>query len=114
VESELAGFAITRNSMLSGFPVTAIVDFMLLPEHRSLAGALHDDLARLSRQNRTAGLIFMTTKSVAARSALLRNGYVRTNIQFKLILKWLGAGDPPATFWDEPTWHLTWIDTDNL
>ena len=113
-EARLVGLAVTRSSMLSGFPVTCIVDFMLLPEHRFLAGALHDELERLSIQNGTAGLIVMATRSNASRWMLLRNGYFKSNVEFKLILKWLAADPAPECFWDERAWHLSWLDTDNL
>ncbi len=113
-KSHLAGVAITRNSILSGFPVTNILDLMLLPEYREAAGALHDALVRISRHSRTAGLVVMCTGSDAARWALLRNGYFKSKIEFKLILKWLSDDPAPPSFWDEAAWHLTWLDTDNL
>ena len=113
VKSGLAGVAITRNSILSGFPITNIVDFMLLPEHHDAAGALHDALARVSKRNRTAGLVMMCTQTEAARWSVFRNGFFKTRIQFKLILKWLSSADPePASFWDEAAWHVTGLDTD--
>jgi Acetyltransferase (GNAT) domain len=110
----VVGLAVTRPSKVGGFPVTCIVEFMLLPEHRTLAGAIHDELARLSRQNATAGLVVMATRSNAHRWMLFRNGYFKSNVEFKLILKWLAADPTPASFWDESAWHLTWLDTDNL
>jgi hypothetical protein len=113
-ESQLVGLAITRNSTLSGFPLTNILDFMLLPQHQALAGAVHDDLAELSRQTGTAGLVVMTTRSNAVRWGLRRNGFIRSTVEFKLILKWLSAEPAPDLFWDESAWHLTWADTDNL
>ena len=113
-DSQLAGLAITRNSILHGFPITNIVDFLILPQYKSAAGALHDELARLSRETGTAGLVVMTTQSNAARWGLRRNGYFRSKIEFKLILKWLSTEAAPNTFWSESAWHLTWADTDNL
>ena len=114
VGSTLAGVAIARNSRLSGFAMTNVVDFMLLPEHREKAGALHDALAQTAKQSGTAGLVIMSTPADAARWNLYRNGFVKTKIVFKLILKWLAAEPAPAAFWDEGAWHLTWLETDNL
>jgi Acetyltransferase (GNAT) domain len=114
IKCALAGVAITRNSILSGFPITNILDLMLLPECRQAAGTLHDALAQVSKRSGTAGLAVMSTRSDAARWNLCRNGYFKTSVQFKLILKWLAADPAPASFWDESAWHLTWLDTDNL
>lgn len=113
-DSLLAGFAVTRRSAVHGIPVTAILDFLVLPEFRPLSGALHDDLRRLCFDNGSAGLTAMTTRPGARRWKLFANGYVKTNIQFKLILKWLAAGDAPKSLLDEEAWHLSWSDTDNL
>ncbi len=110
-EGATVGFAVTRSSVIQGIPVTCVVDFLALPGH---AGVLHGDLEKISRQNRTAGLVFMTNPSTARRLALFRNGFVKTGIQFKLILKWLSSEPTPDHFWREPSWHLTWADTDNL
>ena len=113
-QSRLAGVAIVRNSILNGFPITNIVDFMLLPQDGGLAGALLDALDEISKRAGTAGLVCMCTRSDAARCGLLRNGYFRSTIEFKLILKWLRDDPEPESFWSESAWHLTWLDTDNL
>ncbi len=112
--SVLAGFAVTRRTAVHGIPVTAILDFLVLPEFRSHCGPLHDDLRSLCFDNGSAGLTIMTTRTGARRSQLFAGGYVKTNIQFKLILKWLANSDAPKSFLDEEAWHVSWSDTDNL
>lgn len=110
----LAGLAITRTTALSGFSATGIVEFMILPEHRTAAGALHDELLRIANRQGTIGVVAMVTEPQVARWMLLRNGYLKSPVKFELILKWLAARPEPASFWDAAAWHLTWADTDNL
>ncbi len=113
-DNALAGVAITRTTALSGFSATGVVDFMILPEYRNAAGALHDELLRTAIRHDTIGVVAMVTEPQVARWMLLRNGYLKSPVKFELILKWLAAGPEPESFWDAASWHLTWADTDNL
>jgi hypothetical protein len=111
---KLQGVAFLRDTMLSHFRMTAIVDLMLTPEAAPFGGALHDAMADVVRESSTAGLVIMCAIPDAARLSLYRYGFWKTPIVFKLILKWLRDDPVPPHFLSAQHWHLTWLDTDNL
>lgn len=112
--AELAGFAVVRNSAVAGMDVTAVVEFMVLPGRERNCRLLHRNLEVFCRESATAGIVILCTTPDATRWQLYRNGYVKSPVQFTLILKWLAASPEPVAFSDARAWHLTWVDTDNL
>ncbi len=92
----------------------AIVDFMLLSHVQSAVGRLHEEIARLARECGVAAVVIMVSRPEARFLRLARNGFFRSPVEFKLILKWLAQSPPPVPFWQADSWHLAWADTDNL
>jgi hypothetical protein len=111
---ELTGMAVVSNSKINHLDVTALVDLMILSERASQAGALHREVERFARESRTGGVAIMATRPDAARWRLFRYGFLKSPIEFKLILKWLSEAPVPAPLWQPQAWHLSWADTDNL
>jgi hypothetical protein len=111
---DLTGVAVLRNSTISHLDVTAVVDLMILSDHASAAASLHRAIEEFARQSGTGGVVIMTTQPDAARWRLYRHGFLKSPIEFKLILKWLSEAPVPAAFWRPHAWHLSWADTDNL
>jgi hypothetical protein len=111
---QLAGLAITRNTLSPGFNVLGIADLMILDEYLPVAGVLHDALASLARTSGAAGVSVMCAIPEAHRLRLFGNGYVRTPYKFQFIAKWLADGDAPGSSWDAHRWHLMWLDADTL
>ncbi len=112
---EVGAVAIARIDHLpQGFDVLAIVDLLLLAQARPAVGRLHEALAAEARVRGAAGVVMMAPRPEARFLRLGRNGYFRSPVQFKLILKWLAAEPEPEGFWRADAWHLAWADTDNL
>jgi hypothetical protein len=114
IRGRLGAVAITRPTHLHGFDVLAIVDMMVLPEFRSAIGRLHEEIARIARESGAAAVVTMTTRPDARFLRLGRNGFLRSPVEFKLILKWLSRAPVPPSLWEAKSWHLAWADTDNL
>jgi hypothetical protein len=113
-DGQLGGLAVTRLTELHGFAVLAVVDIMVLAGFRRAAGRLHEETAKLARESGAAAVVVMLPRPEARFLRLGGNGFFRSPVEFKLILKWLAEGPPPDSFSDASAWHLTWADTDNL
>ena len=111
---ELGALAVTRITRLQGFDVLAVVDLMVLPQFQGAVGRLHEEIARQARECGAAGVVIMVPRPEARLLRLTRNGFFKSSVVFKLILKWLAQTPPPDSFWEAGSWHLAWIDTDNL
>jgi hypothetical protein len=111
---KVAGIAVTRMTKLQGFDVLAVVDLLLLQEFGHAAGTLHEFMARIARKLKASAVVIMLPAPEARSLRLARNGFFRSPVEFKLILKWLSQKPVPDRFWDASAWHLMWADTDNL
>jgi hypothetical protein len=113
-DGELGALAVTRLTELQGFAVLAVVDIMVLADFRRAAGRLLEETAKRACELGAAAVVVMLPRPQARFLRLGRNGFFRSPVEFKLILKWLAVGPPPDSFSDASAWHLTWADTDNL
>jgi hypothetical protein len=113
-DGQLVALAVTRRTTMQGLPILAVVDIMVLTEFRHAVGRLHEETAKLAREAGAAAVIVMVPRPQARSLRLARNGFFRSPVEFKLILKWLADGPPPDSFSDASAWHLTWADTDSL
>jgi hypothetical protein len=113
-DGRLGALAVTRLTTMHGLSILAVVDIMVLSEFRHAAGRLHDEIARLARESSAAAVVVMLPRPQARFLRLARNGFFRSPVEFKLILKWLAEGPLPDSFSDASAWHLTWADTDSL
>jgi hypothetical protein len=109
-----AAVALVRRTRLKGLDVVAALDLMILRECLDAAGAIHDALAAYASMTASAGVALMCTEPDAVRWQLAANGYWRLPFEFKLILRRLAAGLPPDALRDPASWHLMWIDSDDL
>lgn len=108
----LVGLALASHSDVRGVPVLTVLDFLLLPGFAHASGALHDALETLAVRAGLSCVGLMTTAEKAAEWELQSNGYLRSPFVYDFILRWLVAGEMPASIASAAEWHLTWFDTD--
>lgn len=97
------GLAITRETILKGLKVTAILDIMILDKAclKYIYGAIKGNA------------VVMASKVTAGRLNFFRNGFLRTPFVFKLIFKRLNKSIKESEF-DIKRWSLMWVDSDDL
>lgn len=112
--SQVVGIAVARRTTVQGLAVLAVADLMWLNAHARGITAMHAALMREGRRQSVSAVAIMCTEGTAKRLRLPRNGYLRTPVEFKLILKWLASRPRPANFLEMSAWHVTWLDTDTV
>ena len=110
----LVGVCIARMASLKSISTLALLDFMILNAHRKRSYLLVRAIKQYARSNKVNLIAIMTSRYIAGRYRLLRAGFLRSPVVFKLIVKQLNFSKNKTEFYDEKKWHLSWIDTDDL
>ena len=110
----LAGIAITTKTTKEGIPCLAIMDLMVSDFMRNNLGVLHFEIEKLAKKERLDAILVMTSSYWATQYKFLRNGYLRSQYKFVLIIKKLTQQFTEEQLFNLKNWHLMWIDSDDL
>lgn len=111
---ELVGFMSVRKVVKEGVLSFAILDLMVLPSDTKCLNNLFYTLKHNAKIEKVEALLCMMSKHSASKYKLPQMGFVKTPVVFKLIINILGGKISGDKIKDEESWHLMWVDSDDL
>ena len=108
------GYAITTQTIKQGVPSMAILDLCCLAGVETCIQTLVRVITCTAKNRNQEALLLMFSRFSARKYQLLRCGFLRSPIAFWLIIKSLGQHIPEAVLKRQTSWHLGWIDSDDL
>lgn len=105
--------AVGRVANLQGIPSFALLDVMGTGDEGALA-TLHQAIDREARAHGVEAIVTMISRFRARQYLLRRHGFLKSPFTFKLIVHPLGGTIPQEELAAEESWHLMWIDSDDL
>lgn len=112
-KNTIVGYAISRNVIKEGIPVSAILDLCILKEYKKGLNKLISILSYNSKLDKNGALLFMCSKYQFKTHNLFANGFIPTPHKFWLIIKNL-KGIDLSIIHKQENWQLNWIDSDDL
>jgi len=113
-EGKMIGFVAFRRIVKEGVPSYGILDYMVLPGYEDCHGVINSVLANCAKQEGIEAVMTMMSKTSAGRYQLLKNGFFKSPFVFHLIIKNLTKEFKEEELFDEKSWHLMWVDSDDL
>lgn len=113
-KNEVIALAIARKTIIRGIHSLAVLDFMSLPSEPRASASVVYGLQSLAVSLNAEVIITMCSRHQASLHHLVRNGFIKTHMIFKLILKPLAPQFENDDFFEESNWSLTWLDSDDL
>lgn len=107
-------FALARKVELEKIPCLAILDLMVLKDHVSCLASLQECIAELAERQGAELVVSMMSPTTAKRLKVGRSGFLRSPKVFSLIIKRLSPELGDDTLFEEKSWNLFWIDSDDL
>jgi len=114
VRGELVGLSILRPCQPEGVPSLALMDFMALEREPQVLAAMLGPWRELAARTGAETVLTMLSEHRAAQLKLWRFGFLRTPVDFSLILKCLSDKAQARISHDPAHWSLMWIDSDDL
>ncbi|MEI6517880.1 MAG: hypothetical protein WCN89_04220, partial [bacterium] len=111
---EIQGLAILRFTDLKGVPAVAILDLMSLSASANRIGVLLREIEIFGRKKEAAVIALMASTSAARCYKIIRHGFLRTPLVFKLILKPLSERAKQHLMNKIELFNVMWIDSDDL
>jgi len=115
---KIESILLCRNTELKEVASLAILDFSTSKEFRSIRSnfAVWKAFGLLYKKRRFAFVAAMTNPSTAKRLALLSLSFLKSPLSFKFISRGFSSlGEPvERRFLKEDSWHLMWLDSDDL
>jgi hypothetical protein len=111
---QILAAAVGRLATLHGIPSFALLDLMSSGEDAGALATLYSEIDREARMHEVEAVVAMMSRSRARQYRLARYGFLRSPFAFKLIIHRLDGAIAPAELTDERSWHLMWIDSDDL
>ncbi len=113
-EEKLIGFVSFRNIIKEGVPSYGLLDYMVLPGYEDCHGLINKGLADCAKKEKVEAIMTMMSKNSASKYQLLKNGFFKSPFTFQLIIKNLTKEFSDEELFDEKSWHLMWVDSDDL
>lgn len=110
----IVGYAVTTRTIKEGVPSMAILDLCCLTGHEACVPLLLRSITCTAKRSNMEALLLMFSKYSAKRYHLLRYGFLRSPFAFWLITKYFGDHIPAEVLYRQESWHLGWIDSDDL
>lgn len=108
----IVSFAAMRFVEKLGVPTLCIMD-MMTTDTKSLH-FLHRSVFDLAKNGKAEIILTMMSKKSAKDCRLTSNAFIKTNNVFKLIVKNLTHEFSDSELLSENSWHLMWVDSDDL
>lgn len=109
---KLIGFVSLRPIIREGVPSYGILDFMSI-DNICLSN-LHNAITDHAKANKIEAIMIMMSKTSAKKYKLFSNGFLKSPFKFHFIIKNLSNKISKEVFFDENSWHLMFVDSDDL
>ena len=113
-DDKMIAFVAFRNIVKEGVPSYCILDYMVLPGSDKSHGLVIKALTNLAKKEGIEAIMTMMSKHSASCYKLIRNGFLKSPFVFQLIIKNLTNEFLDSELFDEKSWHLMWVDSDDL
>lgn len=110
--NDIVAIAVLRETQLRGIPSLAILDLMKVG--CANLQPLHSAIHKFAKTRKVALIATMISRRWAKRYQLIPNGFIRTHLVFKLIVKNLSSRFSDEKVYTANRWHTMWIDSDDL
>ncbi len=111
-DNHLIGFVSARHINREGVPSYGILDFMSIND--DCLSNLHNALAKHAKSNKMEAIMMMMSKTSAKNYSLFPNGFLKSPYKFHLIIKTLSDKLTNDELFKENSWHLMFVDSDDL
>lgn len=113
-DKELVGMMSAREIVKEGVPSYGILDLMVTPENNKAINNLHNAIKQYARENKKEAIMTMMSRSSCKKYMLIKNGYLKSPFIFNLIIKNLSNEFSQIELHKESSWHLMFVDSDDL
>ncbi len=113
-DSNLVGYALVRPTILKGIESIAIIDFCVLKNHFSGCRKLHKKIYDFSKFLKKDVVVCMLSAKWVKHYSFRSAFYLPTPYVFSIIIKKLNSGLKDEELFSPDSWHLFWIDSDDL
>lgn len=113
-DGAIVSVAIARPTTLRGVPVLAVLDLMVLRDHRRATSGIVSSLRSVARNEDVEAIVAMMSRRHARSLSMLAHGFIPSPAVFSLITRPVAGSVEPATLVDESAFRLMWIDSDDL
>lgn len=111
---EIVAMCIAVNTSLEKIPSLALLDLMVLPEHRRSFRLLDRALRQFALRSGSEIIAAMMHPGWARKYGLGSMGYLKSPFVFSLIVRKLNETLDDFLLYEADRWHTMWIDSDDL
>jgi hypothetical protein len=111
--NDIVSFAACRVVEKMGVNSLCLIDLMFIEDKKAI-DILYLSLLKYARANNIEIIMTMMSAVSAKKYRLFKNGFIRSYLSFKLIIKNLTNEFSDEILFNENNWHLMWIDSDDL
>jgi hypothetical protein len=113
-KERIVGVLIAREFDKDGIPCMGILDISMLNGFYSKSKILLDKLVEISRMNKRELILVMISSHWKKKYKLSQSFFLRTPINFYLIVKNLSNKLGANEIKNDKNWHVMWLDSDDL
>ena len=111
---KFVGFSLVRPTVLKGIESLAILDMAILNDYFKGSRKLHDSIYKLAVSLKKDVVVCISSIKWAKEYHFLSSFYIPTPTFFSLIIKKLDNDLKDEELYSSDSWHLFWIDSDDL
>lgn len=109
---KLIGITSVRSTIRQGVPSYVILDFMSI-DTDSLNN-LHNAVLSSAKSNGIEAIMLMMSRTSSKKYKLIENGFFKSPFNFHLIMKNISNRFKNEVLFKEDSWHLMFVDSDDL
>ncbi len=113
-EGKMIGFVSLRNILKEKVLSYCILDYMVLPGYEDCHGLINKVLTDYAKMDKIEVIMTMMSKISAFKYQLCKNGFLKSPFIFQFIIKNLTREFTDEELFNEKSWHLMWVDSDDL
>ncbi len=113
-KSNIVGVLISRDMIKENVPCTGILDISIINGYHNKSNLLIEELKNHCKINNRELILIMISNFWYKKYRLLKSLFLKTPFNFIFITKLFNTKIEKKIFYDETSWHLMWIDSDDL
>lgn len=108
------GYCIFREVEKEGVPCVGILDFYVVNEKKNKSVLLQEFIIKISKKLEAELVLIMLSHIQYKDYKFRKTGFLKTPFKFSFISKLFDSGIDKNLFYNQKSWHLMWIDSDDL
>lgn len=110
----IVGVLVAKEILREGVPCLAILDITILNGFYKLANVLINKLIQIGKENKIELVLIMISSIWYSKYRLFTNSFIKTPFKFSFIIKKFNNKIDNKILDNKNSWHLTWLDSDDL